>query len=247
MIKNILSIFTFMLLGLVCAQGQIRIVHLNPSGKTFTLKNFGATDIDIASLRMCHTFNYPTISTLNIVQGDLVLSENEEVLLSLPALADESDLGLYKASGSFGLAENMMDFIQFGSAGNGREGVANGKGIWTTGDFLGNDANVEWQFTGGVDDFGKSFWSIVTSTKTKIEELAIDIYPNPLTQGESISLVDMEAGSVLSVSAVNAQGHVYSLEATENAIDTKSLNKGLYVIEIIQRSGKRRKARLLVD
>ena len=30
----------------------------------------------------------------------------------------------------------MHDFVQWGSAGNGRESVAVGKGIWTAGDFI---------------------------------------------------------------------------------------------------------------
>ncbi len=244
MIKKLLIIPVLLLLVTV-SRAQIRIVFLDPVDKAFSLKNFGSTDVDVASLRMCHNFDYPDVSSLDILEGDLVLSENEEVKLSLPTLGSESDLGLYKSSGSFSLAENLLDFVQFGSGGNGREGLANDNGFWSTGDFLTNDAI--WEFNGEVNDYGKSFWAMVTAIKPFSKQLDLSIYPNPSGQGEAIAIEQIESTNGLIVKAIDAIGNVYELKTIDHVIDTRSLNKGLYVIEITERTGRRRRARLLIN
>ena len=95
---------------------------------------------------------------MNVVSGSLVLAPGETVVLDGWAIDDTAaDLGLYAPSGAFSDSEAMLDFTQWGSAGNGRESVAVTKGIWTAGDFM--DDLPEYCYTGnGTTENGRDQW-----------------------------------------------------------------------------------------
>ncbi|MCH8330767.1 MAG: T9SS type A sorting domain-containing protein, partial [Bacteroidetes bacterium] len=71
-------------------------------------------------------------------------------------------------------------FVEWGSAGNGRESVAVAKGIWGEGDFI--STSPPYQHTGSGAQNGVTFWqSIITALPDDIvlNKEEIVIYPNP--------------------------------------------------------------------
>ncbi len=160
-----------LLLFVVCfvlpAKAQIRLTKVDPVSREISIRNFGATEVDITDYRLCSSLVYTGNLTTNvtIISGDLVLSAEEEVTISWdPANAfdvEGRDMGLYlPGAGGFGSAANMVDYMQYlGSfaAPEGRENVANTAGIWTPGTFVSGEA--PYTYTGNGTDVGADFWT----------------------------------------------------------------------------------------
>lgn len=159
---------------------QIKIIKLDTSTEKITIKNFGSSDVNIQDYRICSLFTYRTLSSLTIVSGDFNLSENEEVeIMSNFNINDTAaDFGLYLATGAFSDAASMVDFLQWGSAGNGRESVANTAGIWNTGDFI--SVSGPYAYNGNGSNSGVSFWETATLSIAKEDQLQFEVYPNPV-------------------------------------------------------------------
>ena len=110
------------------AGAQVRITEVTLSSRTVELTNFGTSTVNLAGWFFCHSFIYPSPG------GSIAAGQSRQfVLNSLSQSA--TDLGLYSDS-NFASAASMVDFVQWGSGGNGRESVAVSKGIWTSGTFL---------------------------------------------------------------------------------------------------------------
>jgi len=118
---------------------NIRLLCVNPINDQIIIKNFGTNSTDISNLRLCSKFSYTNngIATdMNVVGGTLILAPGDSVVLNGFSIDDTAaDLGLYAPIGAFTDSTAMLDFTQWGSAGNGRESVAVAKGIWSAGDF----------------------------------------------------------------------------------------------------------------
>lgn len=122
------------------AYSQLKLTYVNPVTDEIRIKNFGATSVDISNYRFCALFEYANLiePSVTILNGDFNLATGEEVAVSWSASTgfntSASDLGLYLPTGSFATASNMVDFMQHGVAGQGRENVANTAGLWVAGD-----------------------------------------------------------------------------------------------------------------
>lgn len=101
------------------------------------LKNVGSETIDVSSWFFCARFSYSfqTLANLTLLDGsDLILGPGEIITLQAWTNLDNtaSDLGLYISDSSFADPNNMVDFVQWGTADDvGRSDVAAAKGIWT--------------------------------------------------------------------------------------------------------------------
>jgi len=137
---------------------QIRLLNFDPTADQLTIKNFGTSTVDISSYRLCALLTYTSdLTTLTVESGSLNLTAGAQVILSGWALTDAaSDLGIFLGTGAFSDAAAMVDFTQWGSAGNGRESVAVTKGIWTAGDFI--SGNAPYAYTGDGLQNGLSYW-----------------------------------------------------------------------------------------
>lgn len=144
---------------------SLRITSVNPNSNEITLTNFGAGE-DFSTFRLCSLFEYETLnsSDISIVSGDFDLAMGESVSITWQASngmdPSGADLGLYLPSGGFGSAASMVDFVQWGSGGNGREGIAVSAGLWATGTFLNGDA--PYTYTGDGIQNGINFWESFT-------------------------------------------------------------------------------------
>jgi len=178
----------------VAGKPNVRLLMVNPNNNTFLLKNFGTDTLDISNLRMCSKFIYTLdiVNDLTLEKGNLNMVPGDTVELSGFNLAASADLGLYKATGAFTDTAAMMDFVQWGSAGNGRESVANSKGIWTTGDFLSGTA--PYHYVGNGNQNGKNFWTITTGIFSNLFGVNINLklYPNPTSKNLNIDLANID-------------------------------------------------------
>ncbi len=166
------------------ANAQIRFTQVTPATDQIKIKNFGAMAVDISTYRLCALFDYTALNAapVTIVSGDFNLSQNEVVTISWPNGGDgfgtvASDLGLYLPTGSFAISTNMVDFMQYGAAGQGRENVANTAGIWTAGTFL--TGAGPWFYIGDGNSTGVTEWmSLPTNVTFRVDMQDQIVSPN---------------------------------------------------------------------
>ncbi|WP_299276092.1 T9SS type A sorting domain-containing protein [uncultured Psychroserpens sp.] len=216
---------------------QIRILNVDPAGDTVTIKNFGGATVNIASYRLCSLFSYKTLSTqTTVVDGSLNLGPDAEVTifaenyLSLSTTA--ADLGLYFPTGNFGTASSMVDFMQWGAGGQGRENVAVAKGIWTAGTFV--NVAPPYSFTGSAVDTGVTFWDTLLSVDDIETTSSFTVYPNPTNALLNIEITSSEAGLTYQVFDILGKQIISkNLESERlSQIDVSNWNSGLYLIKI---------------
>lgn len=230
------AFFTLMLCAFIGGQAyaQYRIVEVHPTTDRIVIKNIGTETIDISSYRLCTLFDYTSLGALTLESGSLNLAPNDEVALIASGYLNDTaaDLGLYFPTGNFGTAANMVDFMQYGAGGLGRESVAVEKGIWTAGTFI--SLAPPYNFFGLDTDFGVNFWETLLSIEDVNATASITIYPNPTSSFLNIQLnsgitnANLEVYDVLGKQVIN---HTISSENTSE-MDVSHLNSGLYIIRI---------------
>ena len=165
--KKLICILVFQII-VVHSYAQIRLLEVDPVNDVVTIKNFGGSAVDISSYRFCALRFYTFLTDLNLESGSLNLSAGASVTVSGWQLSDDSDLGLYLASGAFSSSTAMVDFTQWGGShvNDGREGVAVAKGIWTTGDFI--TGNAPYTYIGDGNQNELSFWQATLNSEKEI-------------------------------------------------------------------------------
>ena len=146
---------------------QIRFTLVDPANAQFTIQNFGTETVDIQQYRLCALFEYASLSNpaVTVTDGSLNLDGGASVTILWAASSGfnttASDMGLYLPMGSFALAANMVDFMQYGDFGLGREGVAEDAGLWISGTYL--EGSGPWIYTGNGSESESTiaFWSTV--------------------------------------------------------------------------------------
>lgn len=169
----------------------VRLENVDPGTGDLTLKNWGSCDVDVSNYILSASLNEEIASNMALVTGDLVLSENETVTLNwatLAGLGAGSDLALYNPFADLANMSDLLDFVQWGSGGNGREAVAAGAGLWSAGEFL--DGLAPYMFEGGVADYGLAFWG-VTPPPCSIDNLlaGVQLACDPETDSYSQEVV----------------------------------------------------------
>ncbi len=142
---------------------QLKFTYVSPATNTIKIKNFGASAVNISTYRLCALFEYTSLVQpgVALVTGDFNLSQNEEVTFTWNSTSgfnpSSSDLGLYLPTGAFNSAANMVDFMQYGGSGQGREGVAASAGYWMAGTF--HTGTGPWYYIGNGSASGIAQWS----------------------------------------------------------------------------------------
>lgn len=145
----------------VSPSAQVRIVSFNPDNNEVQLQNQGNASIDLSNHFLCNFPIYNELNTISIVSGTLVLDPNEMLTLSWPALTGTSgEIGLYSTN-TFEDVNAIMDYVQWGSGNNTRASVAVSGGVWDDVTLFASGA-APFNFTGGANDYGSSFWQGTT-------------------------------------------------------------------------------------
>ena len=127
-------------------RGQIVINEIQPGG-TVEIKNLGTAAVDVSNYWLCDFPSYRRLGAggTSIACGDLNLGAGEILTVDNFNVIDATDgkMGLYDAQ-SFGSADAMVDYVEWGSTGHGRSNVAVAAGIWQTGDFVAGFAGTQY-------------------------------------------------------------------------------------------------------
>ncbi len=152
--------------GFSQANPRLAVVNLVPNLATVTITNFGDAPVDLSNYWLClRPGTYRQLSTLS-PSGDLNVMPSGSVTVAYNvAVGVESDgLSLYlpntTSNGGFGEATNLIDFVQWGAAGNIREILAVAQGLWTAGDFISGSA--PYTYIGNGMQNGLGFWNPCT-------------------------------------------------------------------------------------
>ena len=218
---------------------QFRIVEVDPATERVKIKNFGSTTEDISAYRLCARFSYNPLSSMTLLSGDLVnFAPDAEVEVTVSfsngnVLTDaSSDLGLYLPTGNFGTASNMVDFVQWGAGGIGREAQAVTNGFWTAGTFI--NVTAPYEFTGGASDFGVTFWDTLLSVDDFDTISKFAISPNPASLHLNIEIPGSVENATLKVFDLLGkkviEKEISGVQAL--SIDVSKWNSGIYIVRV---------------
>ncbi len=233
--KTIVTFLFVAFLGQQINAQQFKLLVVDPTTDTVTIKNFGTTTQNVGNYRLCSLFSYRTISSqTTVVSGSLNLAPNAEVTITSSGFLNDSgaDLGLYLPSGGFGSAANMVDFMQWGTAGNGRESVAVSAGLWTAGTFI--NVAAPYEFNGSNADSGVNFWGTSLGVNDIDSVSSISLSPNP---SNAILNIQLEGNpSQLKIEVFDILGKQIFTRSIENSnitqIEVSNWNNGVYLIKI---------------
>ncbi|MEM6723788.1 MAG: T9SS type A sorting domain-containing protein, partial [Bacteroidota bacterium] len=145
----------------------VRLLQVDPSSESVTLKNFGTASQDISAYQFClGPGQYNILSNYGTLSGDLNLDPDEELIIDLTsgtlgvtALPDANGgLGLFSIN-SFGSTDPdiLKDYVQWGAANQPRVDQAVTAGRW-------DDANnfvaggAPYNYIGGANNVGPNWW-----------------------------------------------------------------------------------------
>ncbi|AUP80822.1 T9SS type A sorting domain-containing protein [Flavivirga eckloniae] len=239
--KKTFTFKTLLILGILfclpsLTNAQIRFVSIDPTTDTVTIKNFGASTVDISDYKLCIFPAYPKLNTLTVNSGSLNLAANAEVtVVSSANLVDAGgEIGLYIDTFSFSEPANIRDYVQWISSGGTREVVAVGAGIWTTGTTIPNTTSPPYQYNGnGTSENGASFWG----TTLSVNDLTANNFsmsPNPASSFISLKFPQVIDSGSLDIYNVLGE-HIFNEKLSLNSslkIDVSNFNQGLYFVKI---------------
>ena len=155
---QLFALTLFLAFGYTTMNAQVIISEVFANG-TFELRNTGNSTVNVSSYWICDFPDYRRLDQLTLECGDLNLAAGAEVVLTAPGLheTDDSELGLYTRN-SFGDASALVSYLEWGSSGHQRAGLAVGNGIWD-----GNAAsafNSSQSLDRGGDGFAAADWSV---------------------------------------------------------------------------------------
>lgn len=115
---------------------QVMISEVDPSTGTIEFHNAGEDAVDLATMFLCNRPAYTSVGDLELVSGELMLEGGGYTVVTWDAVAAaDAELALYTAP-EYSNADALVDYVSWGSAGHGREGVAVEAGLWNAGEFL---------------------------------------------------------------------------------------------------------------
>lgn len=147
----------FLLPILAISQSNVRLVSVNPETHEVTLKNFGNVAQNIGTHFLCNFPDYVQFNSMVVLSGSVNLMPNASVTVIYPPCNGLDGEQAYYINNVFTSATSMKDYMEWGSGGHTREGLAVTNGFWTAGQFVPNDPGFT--YTGGGADHGASFWT----------------------------------------------------------------------------------------
>ncbi len=207
------------------SQATPRLTSVNPEANlaTVTITNFGTVAIDMSKYWLClRPGTYRQLETLSS-DGSLNLMPSGSVTVSYNVAVGVSNdgLSLYlpdtTTNGGFSEATNLIDFVQWGAAGNIREPLAVAQGLWTEGDFI--SGSGPYNYIGNGTGNGLRFWKACEADGGEITggpfNFTVDGSPD-FVSGVSVS---GSSGSNASWVITDDQGTILGLPPTVAALE----------------------------
>ncbi|NND51245.1 MAG: T9SS type A sorting domain-containing protein [Flavobacteriaceae bacterium] len=221
---------------------QARLVKVNPATQEVTIKNFNTSgNIDVSTWWLCVFPAYTQISAMTGANLDLAPGTSVTFTNSIPINTADDELGLYHTGGNFGLAANMADYLQWGSAGHPREGVANTAGIWTTGTFI--NVSAPFNYSGNGSQNGVAFWD----TSLGLEDFGLNtqflVSPNPASNSVTINFgKTIQSGEMVIADMLGKTIYTKKLSnVSSDDLDVALWSQGLYFISLQTNEGAKTK------
>lgn len=243
--KTIISTFLLLIITLTTINAQVRIIGTDPNQGLIMLRNFNATATDLSKYILCTNDRCTTISSLNVVAGTPSnLPAGQSTWINGFTLnAAGGDLALYlpetKGEG-FKDIKNMVDYIQWKTAGNEREKLAVAKGIWKVNSFI--SGHPSYTFRGRVgDEHGVEFWnSVAISPEENSLENQVSVHANKT--GTTITIETIQNIKIKSYKLSNSAGEIVLENANvttqdDIVIETSSLQKDNYTMIVETEKG----------
>jgi len=119
---------------------DVRINEIHEGDQWVELFNTGDASVDVSDLWLCVRPNYTQIADLNALSGSTTIPAGGFLVVEWDAIqSGEGEVGLYE-SDAFASSDAMLDYVQYGAAGQGRASVAVAAGLWTEGMFVASAA-----------------------------------------------------------------------------------------------------------
>jgi len=233
------------------------------TGDLVVIKNYGSTTIDLTGYRICSKIKYATIEettsagTINPFDQEYIsftdlnlepysIANPDSALLDLSGRgtivnldAAGADVGLYSPTGLFTEASAMIDFVQYGTSGNGRESVAVTKGIWGAAEFVPvNALNVyTYNGDGSSNQHGVQYWQQTVSANQTQEEPGINVFPTLINNEFSVSVNNQtlsNSGNLLFqlFDITGKQTMSANINSTSTRLNSQGITPGLYIYTI---------------
>ena len=176
-ILSLSLVFMFLSVSLF---SQLRITHVDPLADEITITNMGSLQDNVGNKILCIRLEY-TFGTIandvTVTSGNLLLNPGESVTVKWDGFLDDtsSDVGIYSST-AFSDPSAMLDFMQYGGSGIGRENVADMASLWTAGTFVENPG--PFTYTGSAIQHGFELWDNGNVGVQEIEELNAAITTN---------------------------------------------------------------------
>ncbi len=141
---------------------ELRLTNINPSTKRITITNLAQCSVDSQPFQVSSGGLSSPLSGLAIVGGGNYLDPGETVTYQWNAWNPDpngDDFSLFLPGGNVNSSADILDYVQWGDAGNTNENLAVSAGIWGAGDFVFD--TPPYDFLGGAGDHGVEFWDFI--------------------------------------------------------------------------------------
>ncbi|MFC0603285.1 T9SS type A sorting domain-containing protein [Winogradskyella pulchriflava] len=234
----LIAIFAIFCTSNIGAQENVRILKLDPSTNSVTLKNFGDANATISGYWFC---NFPAYAQVSSMTGVANLGPGEEVNIgsSINFGVADGEFGLYTSS-NFGASSDMIDYLQWGNSGHQRESIAVGAGVWDAGTFV--SVAPPFEYTGDGTQYGVAFWSTLGIDDFE-QGSNLRLYPNPSNATLNIEFKSVITDGTLEVfNLLGKQVFVQSIASNNlSQIDVTNWDSGLYLVKISSEYGDQTK------
>ncbi len=109
----------------VASSPVVAIVAVDPGAGTMTLRNNGDTDVSTDGWWVCQRPSYDELDAITVPAGGTA----EIDVSALGLTGSGGEIGVY-TSNSFGSADAIVAYVQWGSGDHGRASVAVDAGVW---------------------------------------------------------------------------------------------------------------------
>jgi hypothetical protein len=233
----ITSLLTLVFTTLISVQSfaQVRITQVDPTSNVVTIHNFGGATVDISSYFFCQWPSYFQVSFMAApISGSTTLISGADVTItsSVNFGIANGEFGLYSTSGGGTFNSGMVDYLEWGTSGHFREGLAVSLGLWATGTTI--TAPAPYEYTGNGSQNGVAFWGTVLGIEDFKNQTTFSIFPNPTNSILNLQLAPNFVNGTINI--FNLLGkQVLTKEINSNnfaPLDVTTLSKGLYLIKV---------------